>query len=235
MCNTCHDQLWQVIFYQGPPRTPPRWRPARTGLRPRPGLATPAQLQRKRRERHPVPPARRRNRRSHSRTVVCGMPARCAAVRAPHRPPATSSITPPTASATSSHPASTNAGSKAWVTRQRADRASARRSSGSGPPPGHNASSRTGTPLACRTTGSPGAAPPPGAQPRGGAADLSRFTYPRPVMLDASAKICGLAWPGGRRKPCLGGPRRGGRSAGPPRTWTARRPRRPPGAAPSPG
>ena len=61
----------------------------------------------------PVSAARDRNRRSHPRAVVCGTPARSAAGRAPHEPPATCSITAPTVSAVSSRQASTNAGSRA--------------------------------------------------------------------------------------------------------------------------
>jgi len=61
----------------------------------------------------PVAAARARNRRSHPRAVVCGIPARSAAGRAPHEPPATSAITAPTVSAVSSRQASTNAGSTA--------------------------------------------------------------------------------------------------------------------------
>ncbi len=61
----------------------------------------------------PVSAARDRNRTSHPRAVVCGTPARSAAGRAPHEPPATCSITAPTVSAVSSRQASTNAGSRA--------------------------------------------------------------------------------------------------------------------------
>ena len=61
----------------------------------------------------PVPAARDRKRRSHPRAVVCGTPARSAAGRTPHEPPATCSITAPTLSAVSSRQASTNAGSSA--------------------------------------------------------------------------------------------------------------------------
>ena len=43
--------------------------------------------------------------------------------------------------------------------------AGARRSSGNGPPPGHNASNQTRTPAARRTTGRPGAGPPPPGRP----------------------------------------------------------------------
>ena len=77
----------------------------------------PAQLHRQRRERHPELPARARNRRTQPRAVVCGTPARAAAGRTPHPPPATCPITAPTVSATSSRQASTNAGSSAWLTR----------------------------------------------------------------------------------------------------------------------
>ncbi len=66
----------------------------------------------------PVCGARAANRRTHPRAVVYGTPARSAAGRTPHRPPATSAITMPTVSATSSRQASTNAGSSAWLTRQ---------------------------------------------------------------------------------------------------------------------
>ena len=61
----------------------------------------------------PICAARDRNRRTHPRAVVCGTPARSAAGRAPHEPPATCSITAPTVSAVSSRQASTNAGSSA--------------------------------------------------------------------------------------------------------------------------
>lgn len=54
-------------------------------------------------------------RRHHPRAVVCGTPRRCAAGRTPERPTATSAITVPTDSTTSSRPTSTNAGSSAWV------------------------------------------------------------------------------------------------------------------------
>src|SRR6266566_5229991 len=78
----------------------------------------------------PSSPARAENRRTQPRAVVCGTPARAAAGRTPHPPPATS----------------------------------ARRSSGSGPPPAHDASTRPRTPAARRTTGTPGAGPPPACQ-----------------------------------------------------------------------
>jgi hypothetical protein len=61
----------------------------------------------------PAYAALRRKRRSHPRAVVCGTPARSAAGRTPHQPPATSAITAPTVSAVSSRQASTNAGSRA--------------------------------------------------------------------------------------------------------------------------
>jgi hypothetical protein len=65
----------------------------------------------------PSSPARTPNRRTHPRAVVCGTPTRAAAGRTPHVPPATCPITAPTASATPSRQASTNAGSSAWLTR----------------------------------------------------------------------------------------------------------------------
>ena len=65
----------------------------------------------------PSSPARAPNRRTQPRAVVCGTPARAAAGRTPHAPPATCPITTPTASATSSRQASTNAGSSAWLAR----------------------------------------------------------------------------------------------------------------------
>jgi hypothetical protein len=65
----------------------------------------------------PSSPARAPNRRTQPRAVVCGTPARAAAGRTPHAPPATCPITAPTTSATSSRQASTNAGSSAWLTR----------------------------------------------------------------------------------------------------------------------
>jgi hypothetical protein len=65
----------------------------------------------------PSSPARPQNRRTQPRAVVCGTPARTAAGRTPHPPPATSAITAPIVSAVSSRQASTNAGSSAWLTR----------------------------------------------------------------------------------------------------------------------
>jgi hypothetical protein len=64
---------------------------------------------------NPVPSsgARARNRRTQPRAVVYGTPARAAAGRTPHPPPATCAITAPTVSATSSRQARTNAGSSA--------------------------------------------------------------------------------------------------------------------------
>ncbi len=59
-----------------------------------------------------APAAKRRH---HPRAVVCGTPSRSAAGRTPERPAATSAITVPTDSTTSSRPTSTNAGSSAWV------------------------------------------------------------------------------------------------------------------------
>ena len=64
----------------------------------------------------PSSAARAPNRRTQPRAVVCGTPARAAAGRTPHAPPATCPITAPTASARSSRQASTNAGSRACVT-----------------------------------------------------------------------------------------------------------------------
>ncbi len=61
----------------------------------------------------PVSTALSWKRRSHPRAVVCGTPARSAAGRDPHRPPATSVTTAPTVSAVSSRQASANAGSTA--------------------------------------------------------------------------------------------------------------------------
>ncbi len=59
---------------------------------------------------------RARNRRTQPRAVVCGTPARSAAGRTPHPPPATSASTEPIVSATSNRQASVNAGSSAWLT-----------------------------------------------------------------------------------------------------------------------
>ena len=70
----------------------------------------------------PSSTARPENRRTHPRAVVCGTPARAAAGRTPHTPAATCPITAPTVSATSSRQASTNAGSRAWLTPQRSHR-----------------------------------------------------------------------------------------------------------------
>jgi hypothetical protein len=61
----------------------------------------------------PRPWARTPNRRTHPLAVVCGTPARSAAGRTPHPPPATSPTTFPITSAASSRLASTNAGSRA--------------------------------------------------------------------------------------------------------------------------
>ena len=49
----------------------------------------------------PSSPARPPNRRTHPRAVVCGTPARAAAGRTPHAPPATCPITAPIVSAVS--------------------------------------------------------------------------------------------------------------------------------------
>ena len=129
----------------------------------------PAQLDRQRREhRRPAPPARARNRRTQPRAVVYGTPARAAAGRTPHAPPATCPITAPTVSATSSRQASTNAGSSAWLTRHGPHRTLGTkifRQRRAGLPPGHAASSQTRTPAARRTTGRPGGGPPPSGQP----------------------------------------------------------------------
>ena len=65
---------------------------------------------------------RARNRRTHPRAVVNGTPARSAAGRIPHVPPATSPITVPIVSAVSSRQASANAGSNAWLASQRPHR-----------------------------------------------------------------------------------------------------------------
>lgn len=54
-------------------------------------------------------------RRHQPRAVVCGTPKRAAGGRTPQRPAATSAITVPIDSVTSSRPTSTNAGSTAWV------------------------------------------------------------------------------------------------------------------------
>src|SRR6266581_8762958 len=66
--------------------------------------------------------ARPANRRTHPRAVVYGTPALAAAGRTPRAPPATSAMTMPTVSATSSRQASVNAGSGAWLTRHGAHR-----------------------------------------------------------------------------------------------------------------
>lgn len=70
----------------------------------------------------PSSAARARNRRTQPRAVVCGTPARSAAGRTPHPPPATSASTEPIVSATSSRQASVNAGSSAWVAPHRGHR-----------------------------------------------------------------------------------------------------------------
>jgi hypothetical protein len=66
----------------------------------------------------PRPRARAPNRRTHPRAVVYGTPARAAAGRTPHAPPATSATTFPITSAASRCFTSTNAGSRACVTPQ---------------------------------------------------------------------------------------------------------------------
>ena len=69
------------------------------------------------------------------------------------------------AGAESGRQASVNAGSSAWLTPQRARRSRARRSSSTGPPPGHNAGTPARTPAARHTTGSPGAGTPDHGRP----------------------------------------------------------------------
>ena len=68
---------------------------------------------------NPAPSSRprARNRRTQPRAVLYGTPARAAAGRTPHTPPATCPITAPAVSATSSRQASVNAGNNAWLTR----------------------------------------------------------------------------------------------------------------------
>jgi len=66
----------------------------------------------------PRPRARAPNRRTHPRAVVYGTPARSAARRTPHPPPATSATTVPITSAASRCFTRTNAGSRAWDTSQ---------------------------------------------------------------------------------------------------------------------
>jgi hypothetical protein len=51
----------------------------------------------------------------HPRAVVCGIPSRSAGGRTPERPAATSAMTSPIDSTTSSRPTSTNAGNRACV------------------------------------------------------------------------------------------------------------------------
>jgi hypothetical protein len=71
----------------------------------------------------PSSAARARNRRTQPRAVVYGTPARSAAWRTPHPPPATTSpTTEPMVSAASSRQASVNAGSSGWLTPRRAHR-----------------------------------------------------------------------------------------------------------------
>jgi len=69
-----------------------------------------------------VPAAKRLH---HPRAVVCGIPRRSAGGRTPERPAATSAITSPIDSTTSSRPTSTNAGNRACVLRHGPQRARA--------------------------------------------------------------------------------------------------------------
>ena len=116
----------------------------------------PAQLHRQRRERHPeLPGAGRTGGPSRGRSYTAPPPFR--GRRTPHPPPATSASTEPIISATSSRKASVNASSSAWLTPHRSR---TRRSSGSGPPPGHNAGTPTRTPAARHTTGRRGEGTP---------------------------------------------------------------------------
>ena len=117
----------------------------------------------------PSSPARPQNRRTHPRAVVCGTPARAAAGRTPHprRPPPRSprrSSPPYPAARPARTPAATRGSPRTARTAPWA-----RRSSGSGHPPGlppgHAASNQTRTPPARRTTGRPGGEPPPSGQP----------------------------------------------------------------------
>lgn len=61
----------------------------------------------------------------HPRAVVCGTPIRSAGGRTPERPAATSAMTSPIDSTTSSRPTSTNAGNRACVLRHGPQRARA--------------------------------------------------------------------------------------------------------------
>ena len=116
----------------------------------------------------PSSPARPQNRRTHPRAVACGTPARAAAGRTPHprRPPPRSprrSSPPYPAARPARTPAATRGSPRTPRTAPWA-----RRSSGSGHPPGlppgHAASNQTRTSPAPRTTGNPGGGPPPSGQ-----------------------------------------------------------------------
>ena len=117
----------------------------------------------------PSSPARAPNRRTQPRAVACGTPARAAAGRTPHapRPPARSPRRPPRPRP-AARPARTRAAAHGSPGTGRTA-PWARRSSGSGRPPGlppgHAASNQTRTPAARRTTGRPGGGPPPSGQP----------------------------------------------------------------------
>jgi hypothetical protein len=113
----------------------------------------------------PSSPARAPNRRTQPRAVVCGTPARAAAGRTPHppRPPARSPRRPPRRGP-AARPARTRAAAHGSPGTGRTA-PWARRSSGTGPPPGHAASNQTRTPAARRTTGRPDGEPPPRGQP----------------------------------------------------------------------
>lgn len=103
--------------HPGSPHAAPNAAPiAATANRPAPAggrIASPPSSTASAANATPRPRARAPNRRTHPRAVVYGTPARSAASRTPHPPPATSPTTWPITSAVSRRFTSTNAGSRA--------------------------------------------------------------------------------------------------------------------------
>ena len=149
-----------------PRRMPRRSRPAQTGPAQRRADRLPAQLHRQRRERdaelpgarpeppHPAPRRRMRHPRPGRRRPDPARAARPPA-RSPRRPSRPDPAARPARTPAAAHGSPGTGRTAPW----------ARRSSGTGPPPGHAASNQTRTPAARRTTGRPGAGPPPPGQP----------------------------------------------------------------------
>ena len=125
-----------------------------------------AQLDRQRRERHPElrgagpEPAHPARARSYTARPPAPPPG---APRTRRRPPARSPRRP-SRPRPAARPARTPAAARGSPGTARTA-PWARTSSGSGPPPGHAASSQTRTPAARRTTGRPDGGPPPSGQP----------------------------------------------------------------------